>query len=148
MSLKEWRESPLIKTARIKTSSSSSRSNRHSPNQEPRSKYNAKKVEIDGITFDSILEGKRYCELKILVKSNEISDLRRQVPYDLIINDFKICTYKADFVYYKDGNLVVEDAKGVLTPEYKLKKKLMKAILNIDIFEFKQPKSQYKKKRK
>ena len=56
-----------------------------------------------------------------------------------IFNDQNICKYIADFKYNKVddyGNLeeVVEDAKGVETPEFKLKKKLMKAVFNIDIY--------------
>ena len=55
-----------------------------------------------------------------------------------MVNNEKICAYIADFRYQKknkDGEWyeVVEDAKGVETPEFKLKKKLMKACLGIEI---------------
>jgi hypothetical protein len=99
------------------------------------SKYNAKKTLIDGILFDSKFEAERYCILNVMNKAKIISDLKLQVPYEIIMNNIKICTYIADFVYIKNGNIVVEDAKGVKTPEYRLKKKMMKAVHNIIIFE-------------
>jgi hypothetical protein len=101
----------------------------------PRTKYNAKAVVIDGQRFDSTFEGKRYSQLKMLERLKEIRDLRLQVTYPLIVNDVAIASYVADFVYISEGSEVVEDAKGYLTPVYKLKKKLMKAIYDIDIFE-------------
>lgn len=99
-------------------------------------KYRAKKSVVDGITFDSTMEGNRYAELSVLQKTGIISKLRIQVPYKIIINDELICTYKADFVYFENGIEIVEDAKGYRTKDYILKKKLMKAVLNIDIKEF------------
>jgi hypothetical protein len=59
------------------------------------------------------------------------------VSYKLEINGILICTYIADLVYWRTGKPkeIVEDVKGVRTPEYKIKKKLMKAIYGIDIFE-------------
>lgn len=105
------------------------------------SKFNAKKTVVDGITFDSVWESKRYSQLKIMEKSGEIEDLQLQVPFALEVNGIKVCDYKADFVYKENGHQIVEDAKGVKTPEYKLKKKLMKAVLGIDIKEtFRTPK--------
>jgi hypothetical protein len=108
--------------------------------EEKRSKYNNKKTRIDGILFDSKWEGERYCQLKTLERIGEISNLRLQVPYDLCVNGMKICTYKADFVYIMNEKEVVEDAKGAITKEYALKRKMMKAIEGIDIFESKRAK--------
>ena len=67
-----------------------------------------------------------------------IQDLERQVNYDIIVNDQKICRYIADFVYklvHEDGSeeKIVEDAKGIETTDFKLKKKLMKAVFDIEI---------------
>jgi hypothetical protein len=104
-------------------------------NKPKRSKYGAKKASIDGITFDSTLEANRYSQLRLLEKARVISDLRLQVPYELIVNNILVAKYVADFVYFKDGTEVVEDSKGFLTTEYRLKKKLMKAIHDIDIYE-------------
>lgn len=99
------------------------------------SKFNAKKTVIGDICFDSKFEAERYSTLRIMEKSGIISDLRLQVAYSLDVNGVKICTYIADFVYIENAKTVVEDAKGVKTPEYRLKKKLMLAIHNIDIRE-------------
>ena len=95
--------------------------------EEPTSKYRAKKTVLDGITFDSKKEAKRYNELKALEKLKAISNLRLQVPYVLIEKSIygRSIKYLADFVYIKDGETVVEDCKGVRTPVYRLKKRLM-----------------------
>jgi hypothetical protein len=82
-------------------------------------KYNKYKnipVKIDGIVFHSMSEGRRYKTLKILEAKNEISHLQTQVRY-LIVGkpESKMrdkAYYIADFVYEKDGKLVVEDVKN------------------------------------
>jgi len=104
-----------------------------------RSKYGAKKTVVDGITFDSKWEAERYGQLKAMERGGLVTELELQVPYNIIVNDQKICKYIADFRYkleHSDGTIedVVEDAKGVETPEFKLKKKLMKAVFNIEIY--------------
>jgi len=116
-------------------------------------KYNAKKTVVDGITFDSKKEAKRYQELKLLERAGEIDNLELQPVYQLTVasmNSDQFSTvgkYIADFRYSKmDYGIkypgldrciikVVEDVKGVKTPLYRLKKKLMKAIYGIDILE-------------
>lgn len=100
-----------------------------------RRKYGNKKVTIDGMTFDSIKEAKRYGELKILQRKGEISGLGCQPRFDLFVNGERICFYRADFDYMQCGKRVVEDVKGVKTPVYQLKKRLMKACLGITITE-------------
>ena len=102
-----------------------------------RNKYGAVKVIIDGIKFDSKAEGRRYKTLKLLERAGEITNLELQPRYDLIINEIKCGFYKADFRYLQDNELVVEDVKGVKTPVYNLKKKLIKAIYGIEILETK-----------
>jgi hypothetical protein len=104
-----------------------------------RPKYGNKKVIVQGIKFDSKWESERYLYIKSLERAGTVKDLELQVRYNLIVNDQKICAYIADFRYKredKDGvwHEIVEDAKGVETPEFKLKKKLMKACLGIEIF--------------
>lgn len=101
-------------------------------------KYGARKTTFMGITFDSKWEAERWGELTAMEKAGYIVDLERQVSYNLVVNDQKICKYVADFRYnkvddYGNLELVVEDAKGVETQEFKLKKKLMKALFNIEI---------------
>jgi hypothetical protein len=100
-------------------------------------KYKAKRTTIDGITFHSKRESERYQALKVLLKAGEISDLRLQVPFPIIVNKNKVCTYYADFVYFdiSASEVIVEDVKGMKTPIYNLKKKLVKAIYNINIKE-------------
>ena len=103
------------------------------------SKFGAKKTIVDGITFDSKWESERYGQLKAMERGGIVTDLELQVKYDIVINDIKICKYIADFVYKEEspnGEIkeIVEDAKGFETPEFKLKKKLMKAVHGIDIY--------------
>lgn len=105
---------------------------------EKKSKYGNKKVIFDGIKFDSKKEGNRYLELKGRQMAGEISDLRFQVVYDLEINGFLICSYIADFTYKENALEVVEDVKSKATrklPVYRIKNKLMQAILGIIIKE-------------
>lgn len=99
-------------------------------------KYGNKRTERDGETFDSAREAERYGELKLLEFAGEIHDLNRQVPFRCVVNGQEVCKYIADFVYKTVGNrIVVEDAKGYATAIYKLKKKLVKACLNIEVIE-------------
>lgn len=102
------------------------------PVQKRKSKYNARKVRLDGITFDSKAEAKRYAELLMLERAGVISDLQRQVEFTLIPAQKiegkcveRACKYKADFVYLEDGKCVVEDVKGLKTKDYIIKRKLM-----------------------
>ena len=98
-------------------------------------KYRNKPTVVDGIRFASKKEAARYKELLLLENAGKIKYLQRQVRYDLVVNMNKICTYVADFVYQGTGEIVVEDTKGMRTPIYKLKAKLMKACLGITIKE-------------
>lgn len=107
-------------------------------------KYHNRKVQIDGILFDSAREARRYGELKLLEKGGYISGLRLQVPFELIPNQKNIdgkvverkVSYIADFVYLdREGRTVVEDSKGMKTEVYKLKKKLMRYVHGIEIKE-------------
>ena len=101
------------------------------------SKYKNVRCTFDGKKFDSKAERDRYIELTILLRVQEIRDLRTQVKFPIEIAGKKICNYIADFTYYdKDGNFIVEDKKGgILTSVYRLKKRLMKAVHGIDIKE-------------
>lgn len=106
------------------------------------SKYHNKKVSVDGILFDSTKEAKRYKELSLLLRAGEIQDLRLQVEYILIPNQYidgklveRATKYIADFVYTENDKEVVEDAKGVRTDVYKIKKKLMLSQYGIRIKE-------------
>lgn len=105
-------------------------------------KYGNRKIIRDGIEFDSIKECQRYCELKLLQRAGAISDLKMQVPFELIPAqriDGKVVeravNYIADFVYQRDGKEVVEDTKGFKTKDYILKRKLMLWVHGIRIRE-------------
>ena len=100
------------------------------------SKYRNRRATVDGQTFDSRKEARRYLELQLLARAGEITGLTRQQSYRLEVNGVLVCSYRPDFEYRtKDGTKVVEDVKGVKTQTYKLKKKLMKAIYGITITE-------------
>lgn len=101
-----------------------------------RPKYRNTKTEVDGRMFDSKLEARRYSELRAMVEAGEIADLQCQVAFPIEIGGMRICRYVADFTYVRDGGRIVEDAKGVLTREYRLKKKLMAAVLGVEIVEY------------
>ena len=91
-------------------------------------KYGAKKTIVDGITFDSKLEARRYVQLMEMQRQGLIHGLLRQVRYPLKVDGVQIGTYVADFVYMNAvGADVIEDAKGVLTPLYRRSKKHFEA---------------------
>lgn len=118
------------------------------------SKYHSKKVMYNGEVFDSKKEWRRYCDLLIMQRAGEISDLKRQVEFELIptqrepdiigtrggikkkgkVIELK-CSYIADFTYMQDGKLVVEDTKGMKTRDYIIKRKLMLYLKGIQIKE-------------
>lgn len=118
-----------------------------------RSKYGSRKVCIDGITFDSRKEYRRFCELSLLEKAGEITELQRQVKFVLIPAQYepdtigkrggkkrgklieRECAYIADFVYIANGTKVVEDTKGFRTKDYIIKRKLMLWVHGIKIKE-------------
>ena len=107
-----------------------------------RSKYGAKKVTVNGETFDSQKEYRRFCELSLLEKAGKVTNLQRQVKFELIPSqriDGKVveraCTYVADFVYTENGKKVVEDTKGFKTKDYIIKRKLMLYVHGIQIKE-------------
>lgn len=96
---------------------------------------NVRRKEINGITFDSTREARRYQDLDLMQRAGQITELRRQIAYPIFINDKKICDWFADFVYVKDGIRVIEDSKGWATDVYKLKKKMVEAMYSIKILE-------------
>ena len=100
-------------------------------------KYNAKKTVVNGITFSSKLESERYQQLMLLERAGEISGLQLQVEFQIFKGYIspdtgektKSVTYIADFVYINNGTnqMIVEDTKGVETPDFRLKWKLAKS---------------------
>lgn len=102
-----------------------------------KNKYSSQKTIVDNFNFDSKREAKRYVELKILERAGEIENLHLQFRLDIVVNNFNIGFYKADFAYVdtKTKQQIFEDCKGYKTPIYRIKKKLIKAIYNIEILE-------------
>ena len=90
-------------------------------------KYHNQKVRAGDEVFDSRHEYNRWCELRLLERAGQITDLKRQVRFELVPKQEgeRPVYYVADFVYSKGGQKVVEDAKGFKTPEYIIKRKLM-----------------------
>ena len=100
------------------------------------SKYNAVRTVVDGITFASKAEARRYGELKLAQAAGEIYGLALQPKFPLVVNGVKVATYIADFEYFTDGaRRVIEDVKGVRTPVYRLKKKLTEVLHGVTITE-------------
>lgn len=95
-------------------------------------KYHATRINSADGMFDSALEYKRWCYLKVLEAGGEIKDLKRQVPFVLIPTQrkdgkvlFRECKYVADFVYTdKNGVEHIEDTKGIVLDVFKIKQKL------------------------
>lgn len=120
------------------------------------SKYNSRKITVDGIQFDSRKEAKRFAELAQLERAGHIANLQRQVKFVLIPTQRepdtvgkrggiikgklleKEVAYHADFVYMRDGVQIVEDTKSPPTrkePKYIIKRKLMLYVHGIRIKE-------------
>ncbi len=108
------------------------------PYQQKRPKYNNKKIEVDGIKFDSQKEANYYGTLKMRKLAGEIKDFEMQKVYRVEIEGKLICKYIADFVVHYTGGFQVIDVKSDITrtnPVYRLKKKLIEAIYKFTIIE-------------
>ncbi len=101
-----------------------------------RRKYGALPTIVDGIRFASRREARRYQALDLLQRAGEIRDLELQPAFPIRVNDVTVAKYVADFRYVtRMGEVVIEDAKGVRTPVYRLKKKLVEALYGVRILE-------------
>ena len=105
----------------------------------PARRYKNEPTVLEGHRFDSKKEAKRYAELVLMQKAGEIRQLAVHPRYDIPVCGMYICRYIGDFSYldYNDEE-VVEDVKSPPTrknPVYRLKKKLMLAVHDIDITE-------------
>ena len=110
-----------------------------------RSKHGAKKTVVHGITFASQAEARRYQELLLSGLAGDLTDLEIQPRFRIEVNGRHICDYVADFRYTLAGAApsgspdVVEDVKSAWTrtlPVYRLKKKLMSAAYDIEVYEY------------
>lgn len=123
-----------------------------------KSKYGSRKITVDGVTYDSVKEYRRFKELSLLERAGAIQNLQRQVKYVLIPAQREFCneiykkgrkkgffkpgkllenecSYIADFVYIQNGKIIVEDTKGFRTKDYIIKRKLMLWVHGIQIRE-------------
>lgn len=121
-----------------------------------RSKYGARRVTVDGVTFDSKGEADRWCELKLEERAGEIRKLQRQVEIPLIgfsmfvAGGEQCAVFKADFTYERADRhqtsgwrQVVEDFKSDATAEkesYQLKRRLFRVNYGFDISEVRKSK--------
>jgi len=95
-------------------------------------KFRAKPQEYDGIKFPSKKEALRYMHLQALKKRGEVLFFLRQVPFYLPGG----VKYVLDFmVFWADGIVTMEDSKGLKTPMYIAKKKMVESIYPIEITE-------------
>lgn len=97
-----------------------------------RHKFKAKPCEYDDIKFASKKEAKRYLELQSLKRLGEVVFFLRQTPFHLTGGVKYVCDY---LVFWKNGEVTIEDVKGMRTDMYKLKKKQVEILYPITITE-------------
>jgi len=102
-------------------------------------KYRNKITLVDGIRFDSKAEAKRWIKLRELYHQGVITKLGRQPKYPFHLHGKLMFTYIADFKYtdVHTGIEIIEDVKGVKTPIYNLKKKIIQEMYGFTITEVK-----------
>jgi hypothetical protein len=92
------------------------------------SKYGARKtVCAQAHTHDSGMEASRCNDLTAMEEQGRISRLELQPEFPVWINGKKVCTYVADFAWFVADCRIIEDVKGMRTPVFNLKKKLVEA---------------------
>jgi hypothetical protein len=87
--------------------------------------------------FASKREATRAQDLQLLERAGQITELKFQVAFEIVpaAPGERAVFYVSDFTYLKNGSLVVEDSKGMKTPVYKLKRRLMQHVHGITILE-------------
>ena len=107
-----------------------------------RNKFGAIKTTVDNIKFDSKAEARRYVDLKLLLRTGKIKDLKLQPRYEILpgytIEGKRVrpTFYKPDFEYLDEsGKKIVEDVKGVKTRDYQLRKKMFEIRYKIKVTE-------------
>ena len=95
-------------------------------------KFHAIQTVRDGYKFHSKKEARRYDELNLLKRAGEIVFFLRQVPFHIPGN----VTYRIDYqIFWTNGEVTFEDVKGMRTPEYIAKKKIVEELYPIKIIE-------------
>jgi len=84
--------------------------------------------------FASKGEAGRYQELRLALLAGAITDLELHPRYPLKVYGAHVAIYEADF-RYKDGSgkTIIEDFKGVQTPVFKIKRKLLEALYDVKL---------------
>ena len=95
-------------------------------------KFNAIRSEYDGIKFPSKKECQRYKQLKQLQELGEIAFFLRQVPFHLSGGVKYVCDF---LIFWSNGEVTIEDVKGMKTDLYRAKKKMVEATYPINITE-------------
>jgi len=93
---------------------------------------------VDGHVFDSKREASRYSMLRMQERNGLISHLELQPSWVVYINGKKLCRFRADFSYFRNGVMVIEDTKSTGTakdPAYRLRKKAAELAYNIQVTE-------------
>jgi hypothetical protein len=93
-----------------------------------RSKYGNQKTELDGKVFASKKEARRYGQLRLLQAGRVIKGLTLQPVFPLEVAGIRVGKYIGDFSYVEADRTVVEDAKGMRTPVFNLKWRMVKAL--------------------
>lgn len=95
-------------------------------------------TQVDGLSFASKKEARRYGELTLLERAGRITDLKVHPSFPLDVNGYPVCRYVGDFSYTENGERVVEDVKSPITrkhPLYRVKNKLFRAVMGFEIRE-------------
>jgi len=100
-------------------------------------KFNAKRTEVAGLWFDSKKEAAEYGKLRLLERIGKIQRLELQPVFELHAPSGEVLgKYKADFRFIdQQGRSRVIDVKGVKTPVYRLKKRMVEAEYGIKVEE-------------
>jgi hypothetical protein len=98
--------------------------------QNKANKYHAEKCRCrHGHIHDSRKEAADCEKIHLLKSSGEITDIKRQVSFNLTVNGQKICGHKPDFlITLKDGRKQVIESKGFATDAWVIKRKLFQAL--------------------
>lgn len=95
-----------------------------------KNKFNASKIDFNGIRFDSKLEARVYEDLLFQLNIGDLKEIFRQVKIPLMVNEVLICTYICDFkTIDKHGQVTYVEAKGMEMPVFRIKLKLFLALL-------------------
>lgn len=103
--------------------------------KQTRSKFGARRCQVDGIWFDSKQEGAHYRRLRLLEAAGLISDLRVHSRWPLVVNGVDCGAYESDFDHVENGTRVIIDVKGKPTDVYQLKRKIFEALYPVKITE-------------